>query len=291
MTTDFVRVVVGDRSLGDRGTVGAVGDEHRRLVAGGEHVQPGGDDLGRAAVVHRQADDLDAGKAVLDVDQQGRIGAVEPVDRLRRIADEEEVVAPGAEDVDDWCWSGLRSWASSTSTWRNRQRSESAKSVSRRSSRMVWASTSSKSMMPRRRFSVWYAVYAVSAPLDAGSGSALRSPGRRRVVPASMPRADAQSISATNRRCSRRCRTRRSLADEPPPIGDDRDRPTIGVGPALLEHAEHHRVERAGLDVVADARPDQPPAHLACRLAGERERERVAGDRPSRRRCGRPCAG
>ncbi len=51
-------------------------------------------------MVHRQADDLDAGESLLDVDEQCRIGAVEAVDRLRRVADEEQVVASGAEDVD-----------------------------------------------------------------------------------------------------------------------------------------------------------------------------------------------
>ena len=40
------------------------------------------------------------GNRCLDVDEQRRIGAVEAVDRLRRVADEEQVVSPGAEDVD-----------------------------------------------------------------------------------------------------------------------------------------------------------------------------------------------
>ena len=64
-------------------------------------MQPGLHDLRRAAVVHRQPDHLDAGEAGLHVDEEGRIGAVEPVDRLRRITDEEQVVAPGAEQVDE----------------------------------------------------------------------------------------------------------------------------------------------------------------------------------------------
>ena len=62
---------------------------------------PARHDLGRTPVVHRQPDDLDAGKASLDVDEQGRVGAVESVDRLRRVTDEEEIVASGTEDVDE----------------------------------------------------------------------------------------------------------------------------------------------------------------------------------------------
>ena len=40
---------------------------------------------------------------------------------------------------------------------------------------------------------------------------------------------------------------------------------------------EHHRVERAGLDPLAEPEPGQPAAQLARRLARERERQRVAG--------------
>ena len=87
--------------IGHAGAVAPARRERRRLPAHLEDVQPGLHDLRRAAVVHRQADDLDAGEAGLDVDEQGRIGTVEPVDRLRRIADEEEVVASGAEQIDE----------------------------------------------------------------------------------------------------------------------------------------------------------------------------------------------
>ena len=60
-----------------------------------QHVDAGVDDLWRAAVVDRQAHDLDAREAALDVDQQRRVAAVEAVDRLRRVADEVQVVAAG----------------------------------------------------------------------------------------------------------------------------------------------------------------------------------------------------
>ena len=69
----------------------------RVLAVGAEHLDAGGDDLRRAAVVHRQVDDLDPREAGGDVEQQVGIGAVEAVDRLRRIADEEEVAAPTVE--------------------------------------------------------------------------------------------------------------------------------------------------------------------------------------------------
>ncbi len=38
-------------------------------------------------------------------------------------------------------------------------------------------------------------------------------------------------------------------------------------------------MERAGLDVVANPRPAEPPSEFAGRLPGEREHERVAGER------------
>ena len=40
------------------------------------------------------------GKPLLDVDQQRRVAAVEPVDRLCRVADEVQVVTPGAEQIE-----------------------------------------------------------------------------------------------------------------------------------------------------------------------------------------------
>ena len=61
----------------------------------------GGDDLRRRAMVHGQLDDLDARHAIGDVDEQARVGAVEAVDRLRRIADEVEVAAAADELLEE----------------------------------------------------------------------------------------------------------------------------------------------------------------------------------------------
>ena len=92
-----------------------------------------------------------------------------------------------------------------------------------------------------------------------------------------MPRAAAQLISA--RKWSRLRREPASIESvtQSPAVGDDGLRATIGVGPAVLEDAEHHRVERAGLDAFADARSVEPAAQLARGLSGEREHERVPG--------------
>ncbi len=45
--------------------------------------------------------DFDTGEACLDLDQQRWVGAVEAVDRLSGVADEEQIVATGPEQVDD----------------------------------------------------------------------------------------------------------------------------------------------------------------------------------------------
>ena len=58
-------------------------------------------DLGRAPMVDRQPDDLDAGEPIGDVPEERRIGPVEAVDRLRRVADHEQVVDPVSEQVDE----------------------------------------------------------------------------------------------------------------------------------------------------------------------------------------------
>jgi hypothetical protein len=92
----LVAFVVGDQLSHSR-AVGPTRDERRRLVAGREHVQAGRHDLGGAPVVHREANDLDAGEAFLDIDEQRGIGTIEAVDGLCRIADQEQIVAACAE--------------------------------------------------------------------------------------------------------------------------------------------------------------------------------------------------
>ena len=82
-------------------TVGSPGSDGRRLTAGREDVRAGLDDLGRAAMVRRKSDDLDAGEAVADVDQEARIGPVEGEDRLCRITHEEQVVVVVTQQVDE----------------------------------------------------------------------------------------------------------------------------------------------------------------------------------------------
>ena len=67
------------------------------------------------------------------------------------------------------------------------------------------------------------------------------------------------------------------VAEEPSAIGDHREGLLFGVGPALFQYAEHHRVERARFHVVAQPEAQEPSAHLAGGLAGEGQRERVAG--------------
>jgi hypothetical protein len=64
-------------------------------------VDAGLDDLRSAAVVRRESHDLDPGKPRADVDEQAGIGAVEGEDRLCRIADEKQVVAVAAQEIDE----------------------------------------------------------------------------------------------------------------------------------------------------------------------------------------------
>ena len=50
-------------------------------------------------MVYREPDNLDSGKPGFNLDQKPGIGAVEPVNGLRRVADEEQIIAALAEDV------------------------------------------------------------------------------------------------------------------------------------------------------------------------------------------------
>ena len=91
----FVGFVVGDEQRCRRTVRPAIRDEPTGLATAVEGVHPSGNNLRRAAVVDRESDDLDPRELRLDLDEQGWVGAVESVDRLRRIADEEQVVTAG----------------------------------------------------------------------------------------------------------------------------------------------------------------------------------------------------
>jgi len=67
------------------------------------------------------------------------------------------------------------------------------------------------------------------------------------------------------------------VAEESASVGHDGQWSTLGVGPPLLEHPEHHRVEGSGLDVLAEPETHQTLAHLAGGLAREREGQCVSG--------------
>ena len=72
------------------------------------------------------------------------------------------------------------------------------------------------------------------------------------------------------------------VAEQPSPVGEDRQRWPIGVDSALLEDAEHHRVEGSGLDTFAKTEPAEAPPEFARRLAREGQGEgvlRVGGAR------------
>ena len=62
---------------------------------------------------------------------------------------------------------------------------------------------------------------------------------------------------------------------QPFAVADDRGRRLALVDPALAEQSERDRVERARLDVVAQAERSESPAQLAGGLTGERQRQRV----------------
>ena len=90
----------GDEVISDGPPVVTRGADVGGLATFAQHVGAGANDLRGAPVVHREPDHLDAGEPRLDLDEQRRVGTVEAVDRLRRVADEEHVVTPGSQQVD-----------------------------------------------------------------------------------------------------------------------------------------------------------------------------------------------
>ena len=240
-------------------------------------MQPGLHDLRGAAVVRRQANDLDAGEAGLDVDEQGGIGTVEPVDGLRRIADEEQVVASGAEEIDEPVLERVEvlglvdqhvAVAPAERIGEVGRVLQLADRVGEHVVEIDHAPTALELLVARIRR---------GAGLDTGGGSALRAPGDGRVL----GRADAAcggpvDLAEEVVEAAAGAGVDR-VGEQSTAVGDDGLRAAIGVGPAVLEDAEHHRVERAGVDPFTDPRAVEPAAQLTGSLAGEGQHERVPG--------------
>ena len=276
---DAARLVrlVGRGEIDHRGAVAAARRERRRLPTHVEDVQPGLHDLWGAAVVHRQADDLDAGEAGLHVDEQGRIGTVEPVDGLRRIADEEQVVASGAEQVDEPVLERIQVL---------RLVDEHVAVAPAERIGEVGGVLQLADRVGEHVVEVDHAPAALEllvggvrrgAGLDAGRGPALRAPGDGRVLgradaacrgPVDLAEevVEAAAVAGVDR-----------VGEQSAAVGHDGLRATIGVGPAVLEDAEHHRVECAGVDPFTDPRAVEPAAQLTRGLSGEGQHERVPG--------------
>ena len=274
----LVGFVVG-HELFDRGTVGPVRHQRARLSGAGQHVDAGSHDLGCASMVDGKSHDLDAGKSGLDVDEQTRVGAVESVHRLRGVTDEEEIVAAGAQQVDECVLERIEvlglvdeqvTEPPSDGVGELAVAAEVADGVRQD----VVEVEDAASLLQRRIVGI-----DRSAPVDAGSRVPLfaargggipfgiDASGRCPVDLGEVCRQTA-TVSGVDR-----------VAHQAAAVADDGEGTALGVGPALLEDAEHHRVEGARLDVFAQSEPHQTLAHLAGRLSGEGECERVAGIR------------
>jgi hypothetical protein len=248
--------VVGDDGP-DRRAVGAIGTEWAALIAGSEDVNAGGDDLGGAAMVDRQPDDLDTGKAPFDVDEQGRVGAVEAVDRLRGVADEEQVVAAGPQQVDELVLErvevlGLVDEQVSEAPPNGVGELVVATQVADRVGEHVVEVDHAAATLERLERLV-----GGRATVDSGAGSPLR-PARRRGIRGGVDAARRGPVDlGQERRDAAAVAGVDGVGEQAPPVGHHRQRAPFGVDPALLEHAEHHRVERARFDVFAQAEAQQ----------------------------------
>ena len=272
----FDLLVVCDDQV-DRGAISAIGDQWTGLVGGAQHVDAGVDDLRCAPVVHREADDLDAREPGLDVDEQRRVGTVEAVDGLRRVADQEQVVAIRAKEIDE----------------RVLERVEVLCFVDQKVPEAPADRIGEVMIVAKIADGVAQDVVEVDdattfldglvvgvhgrAPVGARVGAPLLTSCRRCVVrgvdaPCGCPvdlgevRRQTPPVAGIDR-----------VADQAATVVDHGERTAFVVGPTLFEYAEHHGVERACLDVIAQAETVQALAHLASCFAGERERQRMTG--------------
>ena len=244
------------------------------LAAGPKHRDAGVDDLRRAAVVDRQVDDLDAREAAGHVEQQVGVGAVEAVDRLRRVADQEEVAPSAVEQLDEPLLDRVEVLGLVD------------EDVAEPVADAVGPAGVAGELVDAQREQVVEVDHAASA-LERGVGVERGGDLRRRrcrATPCGPGRAGVAVGRHAARRGPRRLGGQRrhrdaagDLAEQAMGIVGDGRRAAALVEPTLAQEAEGDAVERAGFDVVADAGAQQPAAQLAGGLAGERQRQRVAG--------------
>ena len=282
---------IGPSKLLDSCAIAAVGNEISRLAADGEDMHARPNDLWSTAVVDREPDDLDPGKAGLDVDQERRVGTVESVDRLCRIANQEQVITTGAEKVDEPMLQRVEVLGLVDQ--------EVPESPPQRVGelRVVLHVTNDERQHVVEIDDAALALELLevgehrSCSFDPCVRASLLTPGRRSIVVCGdatrrrpIDLADQAVDAAPLRRIEH-------VAHQPPTIGDDIARPAPGVFPTLLQHRKHHRVERASLDTLTHAQAGETTTEFTGGLAGEGQRQRVArigllsGDAPCNATC------
>ncbi len=232
-------------------------------------------------MVDREADHLDAGKARFHLDEQRRVGAIEPVHRLSRVADEEQVVAAGAQQVDDAVLHRVE-----VLSLVDQQMSEPPPQPVREvgvalgfcehvEQHVIEVDHAPSAFVPDvaledARDGVDAGCGPTAHPtcgrwVSIGSDAACHRPGDLVVGGVHHLPATGESIVLLG------------IAEQTSAVARHRLAAAVGVGPALTEHPQHHRVERPGLDVVAEPESQQSATQLASGFSRERESERVVG--------------
>ena len=273
-----VFVVVG--SDPDRWTVTAGRLDVATDVGAPQDEASGVDDLRGAAVVDGKADDLDAGKPFGDVEKQGRVGAGEAVDRLRRIADQENVVSATPDHLDHPVL----------------ERVEILRFIDEEMAEAppdrIGPPGVVREPVDRHRQQVVEVDDAATALLGGEGVQDLRDVVRvvQRTRVASPDHLDVLVGGQPASRCERHVVDEgleigarafpghhRERADEARPVGDHRSLRLIAVDPTLAEELVGDRVERAGGDLVRESEVDQPAAQFSGGFPREGERQGVSG--------------
>ena len=286
----LVGLVVG-RGPDARRPVGAADDTALLVGVGGpQHVGAGGDDLRRAAMVGREADDLDAGQVVGRRRRAARVGAVEPVDRLAGSPTRKRSLRlPTTSWQERYC-TGLRSWASSTSRWRKRQRTASAepgrphqladddRAAGRRGRRRrAGASAPRRRPAPRRRGR------AGSAPRRPAARAAADVVGRRRCPwPPSSRRSAARTATGP---------PSATIGQQPVSVVDDDRRPAVEVRASAGAAGRGRRRGTCRPRRARGRRWRRRRRRSSPAASRVNVRARVCRRRRSRWRCGRRCGG
>ena len=269
----FRRFVVVADDL-DQSAVRSGGLDRIVVIDGPERAGADVHDLGRAPVVDREPHHLDSGKPIGHLAEDRWVGAVEAVDRLRGVADQEQVVGALAEQLDEPMLERIEVLClvdenvAEPPSGRRRELGVGLHGLDRERKQIIQVDD------PPLPLLAAVGRHGIGDPVDIQDRSAITATHGRVVgacvdAPSRCPVELGDQLVDVGRT--------HDLTHDPLAIGHDRAGLFVEIGPSLAQQLLGDRVKRPRCDSLGQAEPGESTAQFAGRFAGEGQHHGVAG--------------